>query len=129
MEPPASTSRRGKLYWSTNERGTQLSGLYQIDTTTGAASLISLYPDNESMSSLYIPRADNITLLKPVTGLKAEFRKEPHSEGNITFTAPSTAIDGTPLRGDVTVTGYIDGTLNFAPAPGSGRHHKPPVLS
>lgn len=103
----------GKLYWSTNERGTQLSGLYQIDTTTGAASLISLYPDNESMSSLYIPRADNITLLKPVTGLKAEFEGA-SLEGNITFTAPSTAIDGTPLSGDVTVTGYIDGTLNFA---------------
>lgn len=103
----------GKLYWSTNERGTEKSGLYEIDTTTGAASLISLYPDNESMSSLYIPRADDITLLNPVTDLQANFEGS-NTEGTISFTAPSTTISGTTLTGDVTVAGYLDGTLSFS---------------
>ncbi len=54
----------GKLYWSTNERGTQLSGLYQIDTTTGAASLISRSIPTTNRCPLCIcPGADNITLL------------------------------------------------------------------
>ena len=110
----------GKLYWSTNERSSEESGLYQIDTTTGAASRIALFPDNESVAALYIPRADDIMLLNPVTGLTATFEGSA-LEGTLSFTAPSTTIDGSPVTGDVTVTGYIDGTLNFSipMAPGS----------
>jgi len=103
----------GKLYWSTNERSTQKSGLYVIDTGTGAASLISLYPDNESMSSLFIPRADDIATLEPVTNLTANFEGS-STEGTISFTAPSTTKAGETLDGDVTVMGYLDGTLNFS---------------
>lgn len=103
----------GKLYWATNERSTDKSGLYEIDTTTGAAGMISLFPDGESMSSLYIPRADDITMLNPVTGLTANFDGT-STEGTISFTAPSTTKNGTTLTGDVTVAGYLDGALNFS---------------
>lgn len=103
----------GKLYWATNERSTEKSGLYQIDTTTGAAGLISMFPDGESMSSLYIPREDNITTLNPVTNLTANFEGT-STEGTISFTAPTTTKSGTALTGDVTISGYLDGTLNFS---------------
>ncbi len=103
----------GKLYWATNERSTEKSGLYQIDTTTGAAGLISMFPDGESMSSLYIPREDNIVTLNPVTNLTANFEGT-STEGTISFTAPTTTKNGTTLTGDVTISGYLDGTLNFS---------------
>lgn len=124
----------GKLYWSTNDRTLDKTGLYQIDITTGAASRIEYFPDNEAVAALYIPRADDIMLLNPVTDLKANFEGS-SLEGTLSFTAPSTAVDGTPVSGDVTVTGYIDGTLNFQipVAPGAsasralsleqGQHH------
>lgn len=103
----------GKLYWATNERSTEKSGLYQIDTTTGAAGLISMFPDGESMSSLYIPREDNIVTLNPVTNLTANFEGT-STEGTISFTAPTTTKNGTTLTGDVTISGYLDGSLNFS---------------
>jgi len=103
----------GKLYWATNERSTEESGLYQIDTATGQASLISMFPDGESMSTLYIPRADDIALLNPVTGISANFSGS-NNEGTISFTAPATTKDGTELTGNVTVAGYLDGLLNFS---------------
>lgn len=103
----------GKLYWSTNERTTENSGLYQIDTTTGAASLISLYPDNESVAALYIPQRDDINMLNPVSGLTASFEGS-SLDGTISFTAPSTDISGNAIDGKVTVAGYLDGTLNFS---------------
>lgn len=103
----------GKLYWASNERTTNKSALYEIDTTTGAAGMISLFPDGESWSALYIPRADDIANLSPVSGLTANFDGS-STEGSISFTAPSTTVDGTAISGDVTVTGYLDGALNFS---------------
>lgn len=103
----------GKLYWATNERATEESGLYQIDINSGQASLISMFPDGESISTMYIPRNDDIALLNPVTDITADFTGS-NLEGTISFTAPTTAKDGTPLSGDVTVAGYLDGVLNFS---------------
>lgn len=110
----------GKLYWSTNERNTEEAGLYQIDIITGQASLISMFPDNESIAAMYIPRADDITTLNSVTNLSATFDGS-SLDGTISFTAPATAKDGTPLDGNVTVQGYLDGVLNFTDevAPGA----------
>lgn len=105
--------RTGKLYWSTNERNSEESGLYEVNTTTGAASLIAMYPDNESVAALYIPQADDICNLSPVTDLTANFSGS-SLDGSISFTAPSTTVDGNAISGNVTVTGYIDGTMNFS---------------
>ena len=103
----------GKLYWATNERSTEESGLYQIDLTTGAASIIAKFPDNESVAALYIPREDNIALLEPVSNISASFDGS-NTEGTITFTAPAKTKDGKSLTGDVTVAGYLDGNLSFS---------------
>lgn len=82
--------------------------------------MISLFPDGESMSSLYIQRVGDIALLNPVTQLAAGFEGS-STEATISFTAPTTAKDGTLINGDVTVTGYLDGMFSFAipVAPGS----------
>ncbi len=45
----------GKLYWTTDERTTDIPGLYEVNITTGKADLVTLYPDGEHVSSLYIP--------------------------------------------------------------------------
>lgn len=103
----------GKLYWATNERTTEESALYQIDINTGAASMISKFPDGESMAALYIPRQDNITLLEPVSNVTASFEGS-STEGTISFTAPSKTKDGRTITGDVTVAGYLDGNLSFS---------------
>lgn len=103
----------GKLYWSTAERTTELSGLYEININTGAASLIANYPDGEMLSTLFIPRADDKTLLNTVSNLKANFSGS-SLEGTISFNAPSATKNNTPLSGDVTVSGYLDDTLNFS---------------
>lgn len=102
----------GKLYWSTNERTTEESGLYMIDTATGAASLIAMYPDGESFSSLYIPRADDIATLSEVSDLKADFVGS-NLDGTISFKAPATKADGSAVTGNVTVSCYMDEALSF----------------
>ena len=63
----------GKLYWTTDERTTDIPGLYEVNIITGKADLVTLYPDGEHVSSLYIPRADDITNLAPLTGLAGYF--------------------------------------------------------
>lgn len=102
-----------KLYWSTTERTSDQTGLYEIDLNTGKASLISLYPDNESISTLFIPQDDDVTTLNPVTDVKAEFEGAT-TDGVIYATAPTTDKKGNALSGNVTVAGYIDGMLSFS---------------
>ena len=103
----------GKLYWATNERSTQESALYQIDLATGGASMISKFPDGESMAALYIPREDNIALLEPVSDITAQFEGST-TEVTISFKAPAKTKAGEAISGDVTVAGYLDGNLNFS---------------
>lgn len=114
----------GKLYWSTTERTSDLTGLYEVNLTSGKAELISLYPDNEAVSSLYIPRADDITNLAPLTGIAANFSGAA-TEGTLSVTAPATDKAGNALTGNVTVAGYIDGMLVFSQptAPGTAVNH------
>ncbi|MDE6682839.1 MAG: hypothetical protein K2J87_05385, partial [Muribaculaceae bacterium] len=95
----------GKLYWATNERSTQESALYQIDLATGGASMISKFPDGESMAALYIPREDNIALLEPVSDITAQFEGST-TEVTISFKAPAKTKAGEAISGDVTVAGY-----------------------
>ncbi|MDE6527236.1 MAG: fibronectin type III domain-containing protein, partial [Muribaculaceae bacterium] len=103
----------GKLYWTTDERTTDVPGLYEINTTTGKADLVTLYPDGEHVSSLYIPRADDITNLGPVTNISATFNGAA-TEGTLSATAPAKDKAGNDLSGNVTIAGYIDGMLVFS---------------
>lgn len=103
----------GKLYWSTTRRSDEITGLYEVSTSTGAAELISLYPDNESVSALFIPQADDVTTLNPVTDVTVNFEGA-STEGTISLKAPSTDKAGNVLTGDVNISGYIDNMLSFS---------------
>lgn len=103
----------GKLYWTTWNRTTSQTGLYEINPTTGAAELISLFGNNEQFGALYIPRADDITTLSPITNLKAEFSGA-STDGTISLTVPSTDKSGNALDGKLTLAGYMDGNLLFS---------------
>lgn len=110
-----------KLYWSTSERLNETSGLYEIDITTGKATLVTTYPNDEQVSCLYIPQADDICQLGDIQLLEANFPDPNSTEGTIKIQAPSTDAAGAPITGDVTISLYIDNRLHFAKlcAPGS----------
>lgn len=117
----------GKLYWTTCARATQVSALYEIDTATGKAGLISTFSDQEQVAALYVPRADDITLLNPLTGMNASFSGA-STEGTLSVTAPSTDKNGNAIQGDITVAGYVDGALKFSRPVAPGATISEPVV-
>lgn len=88
-------------------------GLYEINISTGEASLISAFANGEAISCLYIPQADDITMLNPPTDLTTNFQGS-NTTGEISIKAPSTDKSGNILTGDVTVSAYVDGMLMFS---------------
>lgn len=106
--------KSGKLYWTTTIRNAEeSSALYEINTTTGKATLISYMPNNELFGCLYIPSDEDICNLKEVEDFKAVYAGT-STLGTISLKAPSTDIEGKALTGDVTVFVYDNGTLLFS---------------
>lgn len=103
-----------KLYWSTCERMTGKSGIYEIDITTGKATLISLYPNNEQVTCLYIPQDDEICQLGEIPLLEADFSNAASTTGTVTVQAPSVDANGQPISGNVTMSLYIDNKLQYS---------------
>lgn len=107
-----------KLYWAETElNGT--SGFYQVDTTTGAASLIFRFPNNEEFTGIYIPEpAVEAGAPAAATDLGADF-VDGALTGNIFFTVPTLAADGSRLSGaltaDITVDGHDFATVDCTP--------------
>ena len=95
--------RTGRLYWQTTPVG-EPSGLYEVDTATGRATLVASFPDGESYVGLYIESpgtADDAPAR--VDGLAAAFTAA-ETTGTLSFTLPATTVAGQPLSGDV---GYL----------------------
>lgn len=113
----------GKLYWVTENRSTEKSGLYEIDVKTGKASLISNFPNNEQITSLYLPQSTNVFNL-PNPTVEANFAGS-NTSGSVTITAPAVDKNGAAITGDVTLSTYIDGSLAFTDqvAPGKSATH------
>ena len=95
--------KTGKLYWTTCERTTDQSGLYEIDPQTGAASFITSYPNNEMVSCLYIPQEANNFKLGEIAGFTADFSNTATTTGSVSITAPSKDAAGNTITGEVTV--------------------------
>lgn len=97
-----------KLYWAeTQLDGT--SGLYEVDVTTGAASKIASFPDNEEFTGIYIP--DPVVAAgapAAATDLSADFTGGA-LKGNICFTVPTTTHGGAALSGNVVADVEVDG--------------------
>lgn len=98
----------GKLYWAA-VRSNGNSGLYEVDTATGRASLIFNFVNNEEYTGLYIP-APEVADGAPaaVADISASFDGGALS-GAFTVTAPSTTHAGAALGGNVNLTVLVDG--------------------
>lgn len=99
--------KTGKLYWAACSE--QLSGLYEIDTTTGRATLLEKFSDIREFGGLYIPDPEAADKAPDaVSDLTVEYITTTASDLRVSFTMPSTAYDGSPLTGDVDYTVIID---------------------
>lgn len=109
--------------------------LYWIDPATGDATMILQFTYNDEIKALAYPNGAYIQAAPTrVADLKTEFTAG-SMKGNVSFTAPANAIDGTALSGDLTYYIYSDGNIissaTIAPgeaanlevtAPDAGRH-------
>lgn len=103
--------KTGKLYWSTTDRISEESGIYEIDVTTGAASRISIYPNDEQVACLYIPQDDDICMLGDVQELTADFSNSASMTGTVKIKAPAVDAQGNTVTGTMTMYLYADGSL------------------
>lgn len=97
-----------RLYWACT-LSDDTSALYEVDTTTGEATLAGTFPQNEEVTGLYIPaplatdgapsRAEDVT---------AQFA-DGALTGTVSFTVPTVTFGGELLTGPVTYTIESDG--------------------
>lgn len=93
----------GKLYWATTLQN-DMAGLYEVDTTTGKAQLVSYFPNNEEVVGLYCTnRLSAAEAPAAVSDLKAEFGGT-STTGSVSFTMPTATNDGEELSGPLTYT-------------------------
>ncbi|MDE6496937.1 MAG: choice-of-anchor J domain-containing protein [Duncaniella sp.] len=101
--------RTGKMYY--NHCGMDVCGLYEIDTTTGAAVRLADYPGLEQVLGMYVvlPPAEDNAPAAP-TGLEAVFDGKSLS-GKIVFSVPATFYGGAIGEGPVSYTVKCDGEM------------------
>ncbi len=99
-----------KLYWAAMEINGR-SGLYQVDTATGAASKISDFTNNEEFTGIYIPEPTvDASAPASATELAADFSGSSLS-GKLKFKLPAVTNSGASLSGNLTVEVEVDGQL------------------
>lgn len=85
------------LYWATTT-AEETGVLYKVDPTTGQASYLAQFPENEEITGIGIPgEAFPDEAPNRVEELKAIAPDPEIQEATLTFTAPRTCVDGTPL--------------------------------
>lgn len=97
-----------KLYWTeTQLNGT--SGLYEVNTKTGAAEKICDFGNDEEFVGIYIPEPTvNASAPGSVTDMSDSF-VDASLSGSISFKAPTQTYGGTALSGTLTATVSVDG--------------------
>lgn len=104
----------GKMYWAfasvKDDGGTTSNALYEINTSTGKASLVSTFPDGEEVLCLAVP--DTVANDAPgeITDLAINFQGASTS-GEVTFTVPTATSKGDVLQGPVTYTILVNGSV------------------
>lgn len=92
--------RDNTFYWAATDANGK-SGLYTVDLTTGAATLLNSFPNNEMVYALSIPYPEaEENAPGKVTNLKATFEKD-NTEGTVSFRTPNVTFGGDVLEGDV----------------------------
>lgn len=101
-------NKTGKLYWAFCSEGEEPNGLYEVDTNTGKATLISNFPNYEEFASFYIPDEYADAAPGQITDLKAVFPQGSYT-GNVTFTVPTASVSGGVLQGPVKYDILVNG--------------------
>lgn len=94
--------KTGKLYFLTSDNG-GVSHMYEVNTTTGAATAVSNYSDNPIFPFFYIKAAPDDAAPADLLDLKYNFAG-PSLTGQVTFTVPTVTYNGDKLSGTVTYT-------------------------
>lgn len=81
--------------------------MYTVNPSTAAATLVTTFPTEEEVSGLVIPNeATNV----PAQPSNATVTFEPSSlTGTVSFTAPTTTVDGNSASGDLSYAVYANG--------------------
>lgn len=96
--------KTNRLYWSAVTSST--SGLYEVDTTTGAATNIAYYDYNEEFAGIYItnPGASS-SAPGELTAYSVSYITDTDTDIAVSFTLPTETFGGSPL------TGTLDWTI------------------
>ena len=84
--------------------------IYEVDTETGAAALVRKLANNEQCAAVFLKtNAAKAKAPAAITDRDYAYSGNGATDGNITFTIPTTAYDGSTLSGDVSMSVYLDG--------------------
>ncbi len=98
-----------KLYWAAEVYQEDGSVLYEVDTTTGKATKIDMFPGRAQIAALYCPNSIYVEHAPAkVKNLTATFENGSLT-GKIKFNLPSTDIAGTDISSKVKYTVYANG--------------------
>ncbi len=98
----------GVLYWAASLNDDS-SGLYTVNLTTGAASLVTQFPNDEEVVALYAcPESPADGAPGALSPISLHFAADQLS-GTVGFTIPTTTADGSPLSGSVSYVVTVDG--------------------
>ena len=99
----------GDMYLSA-ELNSNETGLWTIDLTTGRATLVNMYPDQELLLGIYVPAPEtDYKAPGTPTGLEAAFSNGA-TTGTLTFTMPTVTYDGSSLTGSLDYVVRVDGS-------------------
>lgn len=83
-------------------------GIYEVDKTTGSATLLTSFPDGEQIRGMYVNVLVEDKAPASVTDLSVSFT-DGELTGYVNFTAPTMTADSTEATGEITYTILIDG--------------------
>lgn len=88
----------GRLFWAACT--TTKNGLYEIDVTTGKATLVGDFVGNEEFAGLFSRSSGAISSAPgALTGFTADYDIATSSDVKVSFTMPETTFGGTPVSG------------------------------
>lgn len=98
----------GRMFWAASTTS-GATGLYEVDITTGKATLLSGFQSREQVTGIYIPY-DTAEASAPaeVRELTVDF-VESNLEGTMTFGMPTTTYGGSAVAGEMTYVVVLNG--------------------
>ncbi len=103
MSSAAIDQRTGRFYWSVSTADNK-GYIYEVNPATAEATLLYQCPNNEEITGMYVPVPEASDKAPDIAAnFKGDF-SEGSLDVNLSFDAPSTCFDGSPLNNDVDYT-------------------------